>query len=104
MALSLSRIDDGGIRVICAVGDLDLSTTAAFEEEIAAAVATDVSAVVVDMSGVSFLDSAGINALLKGRRAADENGRVFRVEKPSGLVREVLLMTGVWPLLSGTPS
>jgi anti-sigma B factor antagonist len=104
VALSLSHRQDGGTLIICAVGDLDLSTATAFERDIATAVATDISGVVIDMSGVEFLDSAGINALLQGRRTADEHGRVFRVERTSGLVHEVLVMTGVWSHLSGDPS
>jgi anti-sigma B factor antagonist len=103
VVLSFSHVDDGDILVIGVAGDLDLSTAAAFEQEIDAAVATGFREVVVDLSGVPFVDSAGINALLKGRRAADEHGRVFRVDKPSGLVQEVLAMTGVWSFLSGAP-
>lgn len=104
MALSLSRRDDGDTVVISPVGDLDLSTVATFDQEIATVVATGTSGVVVDLSDVAFVDSAGINALLKGRRVAEEHGRVFRVTRPSGLVREVLVMTGVWSHLSETPS
>jgi anti-anti-sigma regulatory factor len=54
----------------------------------------------VDLSGVSFLDSAGINALLKVRRWADANRRSARVTGAGGLVREVLELTGVLAHLS----
>lgn len=103
MSLSLSRRDDGGMLVISAAGDLDLAAAETFEREIAAVMTTGVSGVVVDLSGVAFVDSAGINALLKGRRMADEHGRSFRVEGAGRFVHEVLVMTGVWSHLSGTP-
>jgi anti-anti-sigma factor len=64
----------------------------------------DAGITVVELSGVTFIDSAGINALLKGRRAADERGRVFRVTGATGIVRELLDMTGVWAHLSSPPA
>jgi anti-anti-sigma factor len=103
VALSLSRSDDAGTRVISAAGDLDLATADAFEQEIAAAVGSDARHVVADLSGLAFVDSAGISALVKARRVAEEYGRTFRVDKASGLVREVLEMTGVWSHLSEIP-
>jgi anti-sigma B factor antagonist len=86
--------------VISVVGDLDLATADAFEQEIATVLGADVSGVVVDLSGVDFLDSAGINALVTSRRLADESGRTFRVDRAGGFVREVLELTGVWSHLS----
>jgi anti-anti-sigma factor len=103
VALSLSRRDGEGTPVISAVGEIDLSTADAFEQEIAAVIGVGASDVVVDLSGVTFVDSAGINALLKGRRIADGHGRTFRVAGANGLVRDVLEMTGVWAHLTEPP-
>lgn len=103
MALSLSRRDGDGTPAISAVGELDLSTADAFEQEIAAVIGAGGSGVVVDLSGVTFVDSAGINALLKSRRTADDHGRTFRIDGANGLVRDVLEMTGVWSHLAEPP-
>jgi anti-sigma B factor antagonist len=99
--LSLSHHRDAESATVAAQGDIDLSTVDQLVSEIAAAAAADVTDVVVDLSGVAFIDSAGISALLRGRRLADERAQRFRVTGAEGLVREVLEMTGVWRHLSG---
>ena len=55
-------------------GDVDLAVAPEIDAAIAAAADTvDVEAIVVDLAGVTFLDSSGINALLRGRRLADQH-------------------------------
>ncbi|MER7008586.1 STAS domain-containing protein [Dactylosporangium sp. NPDC000555] len=84
-------------------GEIDLATAGQLRDAIVAAVTDaepDVS-LVVDLAELRFIDSAGISALLRGRRRALAAGRTFRVDGAAGLVLEVLQLTGVWPLLSG---
>jgi anti-sigma B factor antagonist len=102
--MSLSSQLDGDTVTVAVHGEIDLSTAEQLEQEMENQAAGEVRATVVDLSGVTFIDSAGINALLKGRRAADEKGRAFRVTGPQGLVRELLDMTGVWDHLSSPPA
>jgi len=54
----------------------------------------------VDLAEVAFLDSSGIASLLKGRRIADGLGKAYWVTGATGIVREVLDLTGVWAHLS----
>jgi anti-sigma B factor antagonist len=98
--LSLSSDRDGDSVTVTAVGDIDLSTAEFLENEIATHAARDAATIVVDLASVTFIDSAGINALLKGRRTADHHDKRFRVTGATGLVRNVLDMTGVWTHLS----
>jgi len=103
MSLSLSHNRDGDTVTVAIVVELDLSTSDEVEEQlIAAGSAEGVTHLVVDLSGVPFLDSAGINALLKVRRWADANERTVRVVGADGMVREVLELTGVLAHLSDT--
>ncbi len=102
MAISVSahRCDDA-LRLRVA-GEIDLSNIEALQAEVANALESgETRLVVVDLAEVSFLDSSGISALLKGRRLADDAGKGFRVEGAQGMVREVLTITGVWEHLSG---
>lgn len=100
MTVSAHRSDDTfRLRV---AGEIDLGNVDALQAELAAALeADDAKSVIVDLADVSFLDSSGISALLKGRRLADGKGKGFRVEAAQGMVREVLTITGVWQHLSG---
>jgi len=100
MALTLDSRRDGQIVTVVASGDLDLSTADEFEEVVSAHVAGDADEVIVDLAEVRFVDSAGINVLLKGRRLADRHGHRFRATRADGLVLEVLELTGVWNHLS----
>jgi anti-anti-sigma factor len=100
ISVSTQRSDDA-LRLRVA-GEIDLSNIEALQAEVASAVESgEARLVVVDLAEVSFLDSSGIGALLKGRRLADDAGKGFRVEGAQGMVREVLTITGVWEHLSG---
>lgn len=102
MGLSVStQRSDGAVRLALA-GEIDLSNVDALQAEVVAVLESgDATAVIVDLAGVTFLDSSGISALLKGRRVADGKGKGFRVEAARGMVREVLDITGVWEHLAG---
>lgn len=99
--LSLSNRGDVNVTTVAADGEIDVSTVDQLNGEILAAVHADAPTVVVDLSGVTFIDSAGIGALLRGRRLADEQQKEYRVTGAEGLVRQVLDITGVWVHLSG---
>jgi anti-sigma B factor antagonist len=83
-------------------GDIDLSNADDLERHLEEQLAGEAVAVAVDLTEVLFIDSAGINILVTARRRADEIGKTLRVTGASGLVRELLDMTGVWQYLSDT--
>ena len=56
--------------------------------------------VTVDLSGVTFLDSSGVHALVTAYRAAQERGGRLGVAGADGMVAHVLEITGVGGLLS----
>lgn len=101
MALTSSSHHVAETLTITLAGDADLTGIGEFEDLLATVVGPGVETIEIDLTGVAFIDSAGINALLRGRRAADERGQTFVVTAASGLVRELLDMTGVWTHLSG---
>jgi anti-sigma B factor antagonist len=105
VALRLSTHRSGGEVTVVLHGVIDLATVDQLEAAIAGAFADNTStAVVVDLSEVQLLDSAGISALLKGRRQADDCERGYRVVGATGIVAEVLRITGVWDHLAGDAS
>jgi anti-anti-sigma factor len=56
--------------------------------------------ITLDLSGVTFLDSGGLRAMLQACHGLGETG-VLRLVNPSGQVRELLDLTGV---LKSTPN
>jgi anti-sigma B factor antagonist len=99
--LSLSSRFDAGTVTVSVSGEIDLSNVDELADAIATAVRGEAPAVVLDISEVTFIDSVGITALLKGRRLADEHSKEYRVSGADGLVRQLLDLTGVWTHLSG---
>jgi anti-sigma B factor antagonist len=64
--------------------------------ELAAAVAGEgLPQVVVDMTGVEFCDSTGMNVLLAALRRARERGGELVLAAPRPAVRKILQVTGL---------
>jgi anti-sigma B factor antagonist len=101
MVLSLSRRRDGETEIVTVAGDVDLLGVQQLEDVLAAAAVEAGNRVEVDVSQVAFIDSSGINALVKGRRLADTNGKAYEVGGVEGFVRHVFELTGVLKLLTG---
>ncbi|MFI5910396.1 STAS domain-containing protein [Dactylosporangium sp. NPDC051541] len=89
---------DGKRAAVALSGECDLSA----REECTAALMTAVGAapqVVVDLGGLTFLDSSGVHALVTAYRAATEKGGRLSVVNAGGMVAHVLDITGVGGLL-----
>jgi anti-sigma B factor antagonist len=77
--------------VLAPVGELDMATAPVLDEAVAGVWAHGrIEALVVDLSGVQFLDSSGIRSLLQARQAATERGADFTVTRPNDSVARVL--------------
>lgn len=85
-----------GLTVVWVTGDVDLAAEASVTQALADVVASGTTTgVVVDLSGVPFLDSSGIRALVRGHLAAAEAGLELTVRGAQGTVEQVLRLTGV---------
>lgn len=58
-----TRPDDNGNTVLTAVGEIDMSNVAGFRDALSQA-GTGGAGFIVDLTGVDYLDSAGLTALL----------------------------------------
>ena len=98
--VQLTTSDDGCS--VTVVGEVDSTTAPGLRECLLAALERPGSAPVeVDLSGVTFLDSAGLSALATAHRAAVSADRVFRVR--CGTARAVvrpLQITGLWDVFT----
>jgi anti-sigma B factor antagonist len=81
-------------------GDIDMAVADRLQQVLTAHLANGAVRVVVDLRGVSFLDSSGIRALLIAYKFAKEHQRSLRVENPPPMVRTVLEICGVMTLLT----
>jgi anti-sigma B factor antagonist len=92
------RSDESGATVVALAGECDLSVRDELTGVLLAAVAES-RVVVVDLSGLTFLDSSGIHALVTAHQAAlREGGKLYAVGA-AGVVADLLDLTGVADLL-----
>jgi anti-anti-sigma factor len=90
------EIRDEERRIVISVsGELDLATSPALAGELERASASDASVIVLDLRGVSFMDSTGLSVLVEGQRRADESPPRFVVVKGGDQVSRLLALTGV---------
>jgi anti-sigma B factor antagonist len=77
--------------VITVAGEIDINTVEQIRTAVAAAVGLRATGIVFDLSGVEFMDSSGIAALIEARAAA----HTVVLRKPSIPVQRLLVATGL---------
>ena len=86
--------------VLSLVGELDLSGTALLTTEVQQALADmPIEALEIDMTGLGFADSAGLQAILNAQESTHLAGVIFRVIGVSPVVSRVIHLAGVDHLL-----
>ena len=90
---------DAATCVISVQGEADMSTAVKFNESFFSAARAGIHRVVADLTGVSFIDTTMLNALVVGhRRMARDHGR-FAVVCDGPRVARVLEITGLGQIL-----
>ena len=85
----------GGASAIALSGELDIETAPQLAEEVEMAVWGTVGAFVLDLSGLTFLDSSGLHALLRARAYLAREDRTLVLVCPRGPARRVLDLASV---------
>jgi anti-anti-sigma factor len=89
-----------GARGIVLRGELDLLGAPRVEEQVQSALLDGTGAFVLDLSGLTFMDSTGVNTLLRARSLLGREQRDLVVICPPGPVRRVLELIGVVDVLA----
>jgi anti-anti-sigma factor len=92
-----TRLEDGSPPVMYVYGEIDIATAAQLRTTLDEALATQ-GRLVVDMSGVAFIDGKGLRAILQVAESLNGNGPLALVHAPH--VVRLLELTG----LTGIPS
>jgi anti-sigma B factor antagonist len=94
--LKVSTRSQSGRIIMSLGGEIDLYTAPRLHGELVTVLAGDAPAqIVVDMSGVEFCDSTGMNVLLAAHRRAREQGGDLELAAPRPAVRKILQVTGL---------
>jgi anti-anti-sigma factor len=93
-----ARYDDAEATIVLD-GEFDMTGVARFWGYLSAVLAPHPLSITVDASGLEFIDSSGLMALVRARDAAVEAGVAFRVRAPSPLLRRIAEFCRVADLL-----
>lgn len=84
-----------GIVVLKLEGKLNMVSAPHLREEVHSCVTAGNIRVAIDLSGVDFIDSSGLGALINGLKAARQAGGDLRIASPTEQVRMVLELTNI---------
>jgi anti-sigma B factor antagonist len=90
----------GSGTVVFVVGVLDAATLPAVSRALTDAQRNDRYPVYVDLSGVTFIDSRGLGALLAANERSREGAAAIRIHRPSAAVRRLLDVSGAGSVLT----
>lgn len=85
-------------------GDHDVATVGGLSEWVTDAIAADTDDVVVDLSGVTFMDGSTVGVLVRAHDLLRTCSRSLVVRSPSRCARRVLDVCGLSGLVERTPA
>jgi anti-sigma B factor antagonist len=94
----------GGVAVVRMTGRLDFASVTEARDQFARAIAAGNHKLIVDLSKVEFVDSAGLGSLIGGMRAARQAGGDLRIANPSEQSRMLLSLTSLDQVLKISPT
>lgn len=89
----------GRFGVLIVAGELDMSNAEAFRDRLRELTAGDGARVIVDLSGVQFMDSAGLGVLIGGLKQVRLTGGSLRVVGSNAQIVELFHVTGIYKVL-----
>ena len=90
---------EGDVHTIALFGELDLATADEVERELRRVEGSDARSIVLDLSGLTFMDSTGVRLLVNANtRARTDDCRLTLVRGPAA-VQRVMELSGVDELL-----
>ena len=93
--LELNDVVRGGQHTLVLVGELDLVSAPIFEAKMRQLFENGTSAVALDFSQLSFIDSTGVRAVLIASELCKRHGHALSLTPGTGGVQRVFEMTGL---------
>ena len=84
-----------GQAVISPRGELDMATVGAVEQRLTQLRSTGVEKIVLDLGGLSFMDSSGLHLVMRWANAASSDGFAFELEPGPPPVQRIFDLTAV---------
>jgi anti-anti-sigma factor len=100
--LLIDIVSEGERIDVTIAGELDAHSAVQLENETTQTLASgnELRTMVLDLAGVTFIDSSGLRALLRLQEGCDERGGILFVRRPSDVVSRIIdlaKLTGRFP-------
>ena len=95
LGIDVTTSDDGNVTLFALHGSLDLATSPSLRAALLEAADHDKHEIVVDLSGLNFLDSTGLGALIGAQKRAGEHDGSVRLVAQEGQILRLLRITGL---------
>ena len=93
--VSLSARDSDGVIVVSLRGELDFASCSVLRTFLSDILWPERARCVVDLTGLTFIDCACLNVLVKHCMETRARGGSFALAGPQGIVRRILSVTGL---------
>jgi anti-sigma B factor antagonist len=97
---SASLVHLDGNALIALVGELDMATVPDLSSALKALVEDGPPELVLDLSGLSFIDSSGLAVLMKTQQRLREQGRTLSITSPRPNALRVFEISGLMEVLN----
>ncbi len=91
----IDRDHEPGAIVVTLYGELDLASGPLLEDELHAAETTGKERIVIDLSGLDFMDSVGLEVLIDAQRRSLQNGHQLSLLRGSRSVHRIFELTNM---------
>jgi anti-sigma B factor antagonist len=98
--LVIRGVHDGDRFLLSLYGELDLATSPMLERRLQMAESTDSARLVIDLSGLQFLDSTGLHTLVRAEQRWRASGRQLSLLRGPRAVQRVFELTNALQLFS----
>ncbi|MEU6977611.1 STAS domain-containing protein [Streptomyces sp. NPDC046371] len=88
-------IRDAGTAVLALAGELDMETAPLLQDDLSEQLRLGRAHLVLDLSALGFMDSSGLNVLIRAVHKARALGGDVYLAAPTSAVRRILEITGV---------
>jgi anti-sigma B factor antagonist len=93
--LSINRRDDDRGAVLVLSGELDVVSAPGLQQHLAEVLAEPHERVMLDLNGLTFVDSAGVSVLIRAKQTASSSGRTLVLRRPTEQLERVFALVGL---------
>jgi anti-sigma B factor antagonist len=93
--LSVSETSAGNVPILAVTGEVDVYSAPALKDKIGELIQSGKTTLIVDLSGVAFLDSTGLGALVEARAATTEAGGSLPIVCGQDRILKLFTITGL---------